>query len=48
MFIVLKNSQGLKKEGYKSGVLTAMLSEEFIWNWRGWQDKQITRKAGGG
>lgn len=28
MCIVLKNNQGLKREGYKSSILAAMLNEE--------------------
>lgn len=28
MFIVLKNIQGLRREGYKSGILSAVLNEE--------------------
>lgn len=28
MFIVLKNIPGLRREGYKSGILSAMLNED--------------------
>lgn len=50
MFIVLKNTQGFRREGYKSGILPAMLNEgkkHLFGTGGGWQDEQIPRKVGG-